>query len=169
MSHFLFLLLCIALSQVDEAFGQSCTGCADPNHCCSKWGYCGSGDAYCGTDCAYDCPGGQPSATPPSTSCPSPTPSTPPPAVAENDSRLIAYIGNWEPCPAPEAFDAYTHIVIAFAVTYEWDAGGNLCNEQCNVGEAQYGPPATTMPICVGGDQSTIEEWRAAGKKVILR
>lgn len=23
--------------------------CPDPTHCCSKWGYCGTGDAYCGS------------------------------------------------------------------------------------------------------------------------
>ena len=33
--------------------------CPDSNNCCSKWGYCGTGDAYCGEGCvAGPCTGG---------------------------------------------------------------------------------------------------------------
>lgn len=35
--------------QANLALGQNC-GCA-ANLCCSRWGYCGTGDEYCGTGC----------------------------------------------------------------------------------------------------------------------
>lgn len=70
-------------------------------------------------------------------------------------------MGNWQPCPSPAQLDGYTHIIIAFAVTYSWNCDGcqNTCDTECNV---------AVPPVCVGGGQATIDAWRAAGKKVIM-
>ena len=34
------------------------------------------------------------------------------------DSRLIAYVGNWQTCPTTKQVGAYSHLVIAYAVSY---------------------------------------------------
>jgi len=124
--------------------------------CCSQWGYCGTDSAYCGSCCqSGPCWGSPP---PPTT----PTPPTPtPPSTAGEDSRLIAYVGNWQSCPTDAQVDAYTHIVIAFAVSYTWAASKNNCDAQCNV--------ATTLPICNNANnQALIDKWRGMAKKVLL-
>ena len=141
--------------------------------CCSQWGYCGTTDNYCGECCQSNC-GGQspspPSPTPPSPPPPSPTPPTnnPPPSPGFNysadhgeDSRLIAYIGNWQACPTDEQIDAYSHIVIAFAVSYTWSPSKNNCDTQCQV--------PSTLPLCGNqARQDLIDKWRGMGKKVIM-
>ncbi|KAL7533006.1 hypothetical protein ACHAXR_004990 [Thalassiosira sp. AJA248-18] len=114
--------------------------------------------------------GGPPSTTPPPTKSPVVAPTgTPPPtpsgspirAVATDDSRLVAYVGNWDACPTTQQVDGYTHIVIAFAVSYTWAATKNNCDAQCNI--------ASTVPICGNqNNQALVDSWRAAGKKVIL-
>ena len=100
------------------------------------------------------------------------------------DSRLIAYVGNWQrvslpymkpsratcgpshiisavQCPTDQMVDAYSHIVIAFAVSYTWAESKNLCDEQCAV--------APVVPICENeNQQDLVDMWRAQGKKVIL-
>ena len=109
-----------------------------------------------------------------SISLPPPTPTAPSPnqptpsfdgsnysANHGEDSRLIAYVANWQSCPSVEQVDAYSHIVIAFAVTYTFSPGQNTCDEQCNI--------ASTVPICNNqNNQVYVNTWRAAGKKVIL-
>jgi len=98
-----------------------------------------------------------------------PTPPTPtPPTPGFNysadhgeDSRLIAYVGNWQDCPTDAQVDAYSHMVIAFAVSYTWSPGQNICDNQCNL--------ASTVPICGNQNrQDLVDSWRAKGKKVIL-
>eukprot|EP00574_Skeletonema_japonicum_P013050 CAMPEP_0201715482 /NCGR_PEP_ID=MMETSP0593-20130828/1662_1 /ASSEMBLY_ACC=CAM_ASM_000672 /TAXON_ID=267983 /ORGANISM="Skeletonema japonicum, Strain CCMP2506" /LENGTH=407 /DNA_ID=CAMNT_0048204997 /DNA_START=66 /DNA_END=1286 /DNA_ORIENTATION=- len=73
--------------------------------CCSQWGYCGTSEGYCGECCQSNCSGQPPSPSPPSPSPPPPSPPTtnPPPSSGFNynadhgeDSRLIAYVGNWQ-------------------------------------------------------------------------
>ncbi|KAL3779789.1 hypothetical protein ACHAW5_005616 [Stephanodiscus triporus] len=73
---------------------------------------------------------------------PPPSPSPPPPsppsgfnynATHGEDSRLIAYVGNWQACPTPSQYDAYTHMVIAFAVSYTWAPTKNNCDQQCAI------------------------------------
>ena len=106
----------------------------------------------------------------PSTSPPTPTPPNPPtpPAPGFNysadhgeDSRLIAYVGNWQTCPTDEQVDAYSHMVIAFAVSYTWDSNQNICDDQCNL--------ASSVPICENQNrQDLVDSWRAKGKKIIL-
>ena len=98
-----------------------------------------------------------------------PTPPTPTPPTAGfnysadhgEDSRLIAYVGNWQDCPTDEQIDAYSHMVIAFAVSYTWSSNQNICDDQCNL--------ASTVPICGNQNrQDLVDSWRAKGKKVIL-
>mmetsp|Transcript_5973 Transcript_5973/g.12955 ORF Transcript_5973/g.12955 Transcript_5973/m.12955 type:complete len:657 (+) Transcript_5973:174-2144(+) len=128
-----------------------------------------SGSATCYAD-ATACPivngpGGPPPTTTPVPTPPAPTPPTGgpptgPTPVAGGDSRVIAYVGNWLQCPTADMIDGYTHIVIAFAVSYTYNAQKNNCNSQCDVG--------TSIPVCVGATASTVSSWRAQGKKVIL-
>jgi len=140
--------------------------CAD-GLCCSQWGYCGSSPEYCGDCCQNNCdgtPNPPPSPSPPS---PSPPTQTPPTTSGFNydakhgeDSRLIAYVGNWQPCPTDAQVDAYSHIVIAFAVSYTWSWSKNNCDEQCEVDS----PPTCENQV----RNDLIDRWRAAGKKVIM-
>jgi hypothetical protein len=70
-------------------------------------------------------------------------------------------VGNWEACPTAQQFDAYSHIVVAFAVSYVWSPDKNVCDTQCNI--------APTVPICMNSNnQGLVDQWRAAGKKVIV-
>ena len=137
--------------------------------CCSQWGYCGTSQDYCGTCCQSNC-GPQSPPSPPSPSPPNPNPptNTPPPSSGFNynadhgeDSRLIAYVGNWQACPTDKQIDAYSHIVIAFAVSYTWSAAKNSCDDQCKL--------PGSLPLC--GNQARpdlIDKWRKMGKKVIM-
>ena len=141
------------------------------NHCCryfhlfnfyylSFLQYCGTTSDYCGACCQNG----------PCTSGPVPTPPTinPPTNNGGNynanhgeDSRLIAYVGNWEACPTAEQVDAYSHIIVGFAGTYTWADPKVFCDAQCNVG--------STVPVCANAvNQGLVDQWRAAGKKVIL-
>uniref|UniRef100_A0A6V2LNC7 Uncharacterized protein n=1 Tax=Ditylum brightwellii TaxID=49249 RepID=A0A6V2LNC7_9STRA len=96
-----------------------------------------------------------PTGTPPTAGPP------PPPEDREGDSRMIAYLGNWQSCPSPNQYDAYTHIVIAFAVSYTWSPDQNNCDTQCNIG--------SPVPICNNANnQALVDLWRSQGKKVIL-
>jgi hypothetical protein len=82
------------------------------------------------------------------------------PTGTGDDSRLIAYLGNWQGCPSTEQIAQYTHIVIAFAVSYTWSASKNVCSQACDI---------ATPPVCNNADHAElIQEWRAQGKKVIL-
>ena len=74
---------------------------------------------------------------------------------------MIAYVGNWQSCPTDEQVDAYSHIVIAFAVSYVWSPEKNACDTQCNI--------ASEVPICNNvNNQALVDKWRSKGKKVIL-
>ena len=89
----------------------------------------------------------------------SPSPSFTP-RGSEEDSRLIAYVANWEECPTLDMLDGYTHIVLAFAVSYTWSESGNICNEDCKLDES--------LPICLGETPTQVEDWKALGIKVVL-
>ena len=99
-----------------------------------------------------------PAATPP------PPPPPPPPgpiSLEDSENRMIAYLGNWQACPTASQIAEYTHIVIAFAVTYTWNPSKNVCDTECNIG--------SPVPICENANkQDLVDEWRAMGKKVIL-
>ncbi|KAL3799917.1 hypothetical protein ACHAW5_006648 [Stephanodiscus triporus] len=160
-----------ALLFLPAVHGQQCSGssgqcgpfttCADvgfPGYCCSQWGWCGTTSDYCGA-CCQNGPCTNPPPSPP-------PPPTPPTGFDYNvnhgeDSRLIAYVGNWQACPTPTQFDAYSHIVIAFAVSYTWDWTKNMCDTQCNV--------APALAICNNANnQGLVDQLRSRGKKVIL-
>jgi hypothetical protein len=83
-------------------------------------------------------------------------------APATEDSRLIAYVGNWQQCPTDDQVDAYSHIVLAFASSSTWVAEGqpNICNQQCQV------PSLLTCSNQARPD--LIQKWRNMGKKVIV-
>jgi hypothetical protein len=69
-------------------------------------------------------------------------------------------VGGWDPCPTTAQAAAYTHIVIAFAVSYTWTTSGNICSPTCEI---------DTPPICNNApNPSLVSEWQAAGKEVIL-
>lgn len=73
----------------------------------------------------------------------------------------LAYVANWESCPSSVQVDAYSHIIVAFGVTYTYDAGGNICDPNCSIGPA--------VDVCGNAvSQAQVDAWRAAGKKVIL-
>ncbi|KAL9190947.1 hypothetical protein ACHAXT_000653 [Thalassiosira profunda] len=140
--------------------------CPDPSHCCSIYGYCDYGADWCAPgNCAdgpcWDSPSG-PTNPPVPTNPPAPLPTFSPATTFDtvtDDSRLIAYVGNWQACPTDEQVAQYTHIVIAFAVTYSW-SGGPVCNTDCSL-----------MPTLVCNNQDRpdlVSQWQAAGKKVIL-
>lgn len=137
--------------------------------CCSLssvYQWCGTTPAYC-DDCCQNgpCTNG-PSPTLPTGPGPTSTANPTTPGFNYNathgeDSRLIAYVSNWQTCPTAEQVDAYSHIVIAFAVSYGYVFGKNDCNTECKI--------APTVPICNNqNDQGLVDQWRAAGKKVIL-
>ena len=152
-----------------------CSGSFNYNYCGVSWS---AADANCGTPCpggsdaectagetcyadAWSCPGVQPDGSPvPAPPPPVPGPPTPN-ASAGDDTRLIAYVGNWQGCPSSSQTDKYTHIVVAFAVTYTWNQAKNNCDTSCNL--------APTVPICDNwNNQALVDGWRAQGKKVIL-
>jgi hypothetical protein len=93
-------------------------------------------------------------------------------ATHGEDSRLIAYVGNWEPCPSDNQIDAYSHIVIAFASTATWTClewsptwvclqETTVCNQQCQV--------SSSLNTCGGQARpDLIQKWRNMGKKVIV-
>jgi len=135
--------------------------CHDQTMCCSQWG-------WCGTAATGHCDGSNPVPSPVAAPVSSPVDSSsiaqntpPPPSDGHgNESRLIAYLGNWQACPTDEQMAQYTHIVIAFAVSYTWNQGKNICSETCEI---------ATPPVCNNSPQpELIQKWKNAGKKVIL-
>jgi len=124
--------------------------CPDQSHCCSGYGYCGTVET------------GHCDGTPVSpVSPPVDSPVTPPTDNhLSGDSRLIAYLGNWQSCPSDEQIAQYTHIVVAFAVSYSWAAGKNECSETCEI---------ATPVVCENAARpDLLQKWKAAGKKIIL-
>ena len=137
--------------------------CANTSLCCSQYGYCDITAEHCGAGCnSGPCTAPTtPGPTPPVTPNPTRSPNTdPPPDIAGGDSRVIAYVGNWEQCPTAQQLDGYTHIVVAFAVSYTYNAAKNNCNAQCDIG--------TSVPLCTTQTGTQIADWQAMGIKVIL-
>ena len=149
--------------------GDSCINGSDDE--------CPSGQS-CFADC-YDCSVLSPSTptvptptaptpTPPTPTAPTPTAPTPtnptpsPPSSPSSlhDSRLIAYLGNWQPCPSIDQVKSYTHIKIAFAVTYDWYPWGVDCSSTCEI---------KTPPVCNNAPNSNlIQTWQNMGIKVSI-
>jgi hypothetical protein len=128
---------------------------------------CPSGETcFADITCSYVLP---PAPTPtdpaPVTTAPAPPAPTNPnptlPATGGGDeSRLIAYVGNWQACPTEAQYSQYTHIVIAFAVSYQYNEPQNTCSTTCDI---------STPPVCNNAaNPELIQQWKAAGIKVIL-
>ena len=97
----------------------------------SQW--CGTDANYCDA-CCQNGPCTSGSLSPPSTSpkLSSPPPPTPPTDFNNSvnhgeDSRLIGYVGSLQACLTPGQYNAYSHMVVAFAVSYTYHcfAGGS--------------------------------------------
>ncbi|KAL3938282.1 MAG: hypothetical protein SGARI_001805 [Bacillariaceae sp.] len=81
-------------------------------------------------------------------------------ALEEADNRMIAYLGNWQACPTAAQLAEYSHVVIAFAVSYTWSPNKNQCSEVCDI---------STPPVCNNApNPQLINDLHAQGKKVIL-
>lgn len=94
-----------------------------------------------------------------------PPPPPAPPAPPRTDSRLVAYLGNWQDCPTNDQLDGYTHIIISFAVSYVYNPNGNQCDSLCIINTS--GP--NVIPVCGNQYQPTlINQWKARGIKVLL-
>jgi len=152
ISFILFALTFVSLQIATDA--ATCGGgnvgdglCAEPVHCCSEWGWCGFGPSYCN--------GPVPAPAPVVVTAPT----TPlPPSL--NDSRMIAYLGNWQACPTSTQLAQYSHIMIAFAVTYTWSPVKNLCSSTCEI---------ATPPICNNqANPELLRDLKAQGKKIIV-
>jgi len=183
MNKAFILLLLVAFAAAD-------CGCSG-DLCCSKWGYCGSGDLYCdpAQGCQQNCKGGNnPTPTPTTSSTPLPPPThsktatqNPPPHPPAGRKQLAAYWGqdtigihdannlqkniDWY-CQD----DTYDIIVAAFVPTY-WGQDTfkgiklpelNLANS-CENKTAAF-PHTLSCPDVAAG----IKKCQAAGKKVIL-
>ena len=111
------------------------------------------------------CQVGAPTAAVPT---PSPAPITIPTTVIElaptviysEESRLIAFVGNWQACPSDAQLAQYTHIVISFAVSYTWSPNKNICSQQCDI--------ATPLTCGNTARPDLIQRWQEQGKKVLL-
>ena len=133
--------------------GQQGNGICANGQCCSQYGYCGSTPEYCS-----NAPGPDPTAAPVGAPVPTLAPIAAPPG--EKGPRMIAYVGNWEACPTDSQIEQYSHIMIAFAVTYQWAPGAVICDQSCNI---------AAPPICNNEPRpDLIEKWHSMGKKVIL-
>ena len=80
--------------------------------------------------------------------------------MEDDDSRLIAFVGNWQTCPTESQWGQYTHIIIAFAVSYTWSPAKNFCSTTCDI---------AAPPVCGNSpNPGLISQWKDAGKKVLL-
>eukprot|EP00566_Odontella_aurita_P013457 CAMPEP_0113588442 /NCGR_PEP_ID=MMETSP0015_2-20120614/35514_1 /TAXON_ID=2838 /ORGANISM="Odontella" /LENGTH=451 /DNA_ID=CAMNT_0000494309 /DNA_START=286 /DNA_END=1641 /DNA_ORIENTATION=- /assembly_acc=CAM_ASM_000160 len=75
--------------------------------------------------------------------------------------RLVAFVGNWQPCPTQAQVDRYTDLVVSFAVSYTYSAGWKTCNEDCTI--------ASPVPVCGNvARNDLVDKWNSDGKKVLL-
>jgi hypothetical protein len=91
--------------------------------CTTALSCCWAGDGPTDFNFTYQCynPG------PPATPAPSQMP------VGKSFSRVVAFTENWKECPTFEQLVTYTHVVWAFAISYTYAAGGNLCRPDCKI------------------------------------
>lgn len=161
----IFSLILVGGFLSSTSLAATCSGgtigdgiCVDKTLCCSRFGWCGLGPDWCdeGNTASPPTPAAAPTIT---GSPPSPVPPTVP-VILNDDSRMIAYMGNWHTCPTAAQLTQYTHVVLAFAVSYTWAPGKNQCDTQCNI---------ATPPVCNNApNDSLISDLHAAGKKIIL-
>merc|ERR1712085_85873 len=111
-------------------------------------------------DCGTDQP-----PSPPTTALPTKDP-TPLPSKAPTPANIDDPPTPPTPTPPTPGFDysadhGEDSRLIAYAVSYTWSPGQNICDNQCNL--------ASTVPICGNQNrQDLVDSWRAKGKKVIL-
>jgi len=97
--------------------------------------------------------------TAPTSPVPAPSPPSPPTSLS-GGGRLVAYVPNWLACPDLSQTANYTHIIIAFAVSYTYN-GGPVCDTNCNIG--------SPVPVCNNApNPNLVAAWKAAGKKVLV-
>jgi chitinase len=73
-------------------------------------------------------------------------------------------VANYLDCPIPEQYDAYTHIVIAFAVSYVYvNESFNNCSQTCEISLGDDNDVCNNTQ-----NQELIERLQAADKKVIV-
>jgi chitinase len=75
--------------------------------------------------------------------------------------RMVAYVANWQSCIIDtKQIEQYTHVTIAFAVSYTWTATQNICSETCEIDDPL---------LCNNAfDASYMDALHAQGKKVLL-
>lgn len=77
-----------------------------------------------------------------------------------DDHRVVAFVANWQACPTPAQMANWSHAMIAFAVSYTWTPNGNICDEDCELGE---------VAGCTGKSLSELAaDLHATGVKVLL-
>ena len=77
-----------------------------------------------------------------------------------DDHRVIAYLANWTECPTAEQLAQYSHVVIAFAVSYTWTPDGVICDESCTLSPVD-GCLGTPLP-------ELVQQLHDAGIEVIV-
>jgi chitinase len=65
-----------------------------------------------------------------------------------DDHRVVAYLANWAACPTADQLAQYSHVVIAFAVSYTWTPDGVVCDEACALSPVD-GCAGTPLPDLV--------------------
>jgi len=99
----------------------------------------------------------QPLVSPP---VPPPVQSSPDLGLVREDNRMIAYLGNWQKCPTTTQLAQYSHVIIAFAVTYRYNPTKNICNPDCFI---------DVPPVCNNAPNTQlIQDLHRDGKRVIL-
>lgn len=77
-----------------------------------------------------------------------------------DDHRVIAYVANWQECPTPQQMAQWSHVIVAFAVSYTWTPDGNVCDQTCTIG---------AVPGCGGKTLAELTaDLHAHGVKVLL-
>ena len=84
----------------------------------------------------------------------------------EDNSRLVAFLESWQPCPSPiDKIIPYTHILIAFAQSFIYNPGKNICSTTCEI----YQPQVCTDDDSNDNPNSTlVSRWQSLGKKVMV-
>jgi chitinase len=80
--------------------------------------------------------------------------------VCVDDHRVIAYLANWAECPTATQLAQYSHVMIAFAVSYTWTPEGVICDESCTISPVD-GCLGTPLP-------ELVTQLHAAGIEVLL-
>ena len=72
-------------------------------------------------------------------------------------------MGYWQACPTPEQYRQYTHVFLAFAVSYQYNAAKNICDTSCTIVQ-----PSICNSLSAAGQTQLVRDMQAAGVKVLL-